>query len=104
MSCRLRPSAAPIIERIEEGVARSRFVIADLSGWNPNVVYEVGLAIGISKPILLLCDSKHFEERSVPFDFAPYPLIQYSVYAFDDFHAKLKTRIHQMKHGTEPPQ
>jgi hypothetical protein len=92
-----------IIERIEERVARSRFLIADLSGWNPNVVYEVGLAVGISKPILLLCDSKHFQERSIPFDFAPYPLIQYSFWKSDDFRATLTTKIHQIKHDTELP-
>lgn len=90
-----------IIERIEEGVARSRFVIADLSGWNPNVVYEVGLAVGISKPIVLLCDSKYFEESSIPFDFAPYPVIQYSFWKAGDFRETLTTKIHQIKHDTE---
>ena len=79
-------------------------MIADLSGWNPNVVYEVGLAVGISKPILLLCDSKHFEERSIAFDFAPYPLIQYSLWEYGDFRAILTTKIHQIKYDTEPPQ
>lgn len=91
----------PIIERIQEGVARSRFVIADLSGWNSNVIYEVGLAYGISKPILLLCEEKHFQERSIPFDFAPYPLIKYSLGKSTDFRAGLTTRIHQIKARTE---
>lgn len=90
-----------IIDRIEEGSARARFVIADVSGWNPNVVYEVGLAVGISKPILLLCDVQHFDAREIPFDFASYDLIEYSPYQANDLRDRLTEKIQEMKDATE---
>jgi len=37
-----KPLISPIIERIEE----SSFVVADVTYLNPNVVYEIGFAIG----------------------------------------------------------
>lgn len=86
----------PRIYRIEEAIARSRFVIADLSEWNPNVIYEVGLASGISKPMLLLCRSEHFDEGSIPFDFTQYPFIKYSPYQPDNLKRDLSLKVEQM--------
>lgn len=92
----------PIVEQIEEAIARSRFVIADVSGWNPNVVYELGLAMGISKPILVLCDNRQFEER-IAFDFQPYRLIIYSPYKAEALREVLTTKVRELKNATEPP-
>lgn len=89
-----------IIEKIEEGIARSRFVIADITDSNPNVIYEVGLAVGISKPVLLLCDSKHFDASEIPFDFQPYELIEYSPYGADRLKVQLANKIAQLKEDT----
>jgi hypothetical protein len=86
-----------IVDRIEEGIARSRFVIADVSQWNPNVVYEIGLAVGISKPILLLCDRKAFDEKEIPFDFRSYELIKYSPMQAKDLKNRLVKKIKQLK-------
>jgi hypothetical protein len=90
-----------IVDRIEEGIARSRFLIADVSQWNPNVVYEVGLAVGISKPILLLCDRKAFDEKEIPFDFRSYELIKYSPMQAKDLKSRLVKKIKQLKEDTE---
>jgi hypothetical protein len=91
------------IDRIEEGIARARFVLADVSGWNLNVIYEVGLAVGISKPLLVLCDAEHLEKREIPFDIAPYPLVKYSLWESGNFRADLSAKIRQMSKATEPP-
>lgn len=90
-----------IVDKIEEAIARSRFVIADVSGWNPNVVYEVGLTVGISKPILLLCDKQHFDAREIPFDFQSYELIEYSPYSAGDLRSRLTRKIREIKDDTE---
>ncbi|HEU0019496.1 MAG TPA: hypothetical protein VFQ14_04310 [Thermoleophilaceae bacterium] len=90
-----------IVDRIEEGIARSRFVIADVSQWNPNVVYEVGLAVGISKPILLLCERKVFDVKGIPFDFQSYELIKYSPLRAKDLRSRLVTQITQLRDDTE---
>lgn len=96
-----RARRRPIIDKIEEGIARSRFVIADITGLNPNVVYEIGLAVGISKPVLLLCEKKHFDAKEIPFDFQPYELIEYSPYRANGLKRQLAEKVAQLKEATE---
>ena len=53
-----------IVQDIWQSIRRCRVVVAELSGRNPNVMYEIGLAHAIGKPIVLLTRS----EDDVPFD------------------------------------
>lgn len=53
-----------IVQDIWHSIRRARLVVAELSGRNPNVMYEIGLAHGIGKPIVLLTRN----EEDVPFD------------------------------------
>lgn len=57
-----RPS--PIIRDIWEYINRSKILIADITGLNPNVMYELGLAHAIAKPVIIISDSI----EKVPFD------------------------------------
>src|SRR5439155_20468885 len=41
-------------EAIQSALRRSSVVIADITGRNPNVLFELGVAIGLRKPVLLL--------------------------------------------------
>jgi hypothetical protein len=43
-----------LLEKIHIAIERSELVIAEVSDRNPNVFYELGFAVGIKKPILLL--------------------------------------------------
>lgn len=53
-----------IMDDIWKAIRSSRLVIAELTGKNPNVFYEVGLAHAIGKPVIILTR----EEDDVPFD------------------------------------
>jgi hypothetical protein len=53
-----------IMEDIRQSIERARLVIADLTGRNPNVFYEVGIAHTLNKDVLLLSQSMN----DVPFD------------------------------------
>jgi hypothetical protein len=53
-----------VMEDVRAAITVSTIVIADLTGKNPNVFYEVGIAHGIEKPVLLL--TQFLED--VPFD------------------------------------
>lgn len=57
-----RPS--PIIRDIWEYINYSKILIADITGLNPNVMYELGLAHAITKPVIIISDSI----ENVPFD------------------------------------
>jgi hypothetical protein len=43
-----------IAANIQDLIRKTTFVVADVSGANPNVMLEVGMAMGMGKPILLL--------------------------------------------------
>ena len=53
-----------IVEDIWYSIRKARVVVAELSGRNPNVMYEIGLAHAIGKPIVLITRN----EDDVPFD------------------------------------
>jgi nucleoside 2-deoxyribosyltransferase len=52
-----------IEQTIRQMIERSDFVIADLTGNNPNVMYEIGLAQGVGKSVLPIVQES---ERQVP--------------------------------------
>ena len=43
-----------LLEKIHGAIARAELVVAEISEPNPNVFYELGYAVGIKKPILLI--------------------------------------------------
>lgn len=53
---------------------RARFIVADLTGRNPNVFYEVGIAHTLGKEVILLAQSM----EDVPFDLKALRCIVYS--------------------------
>lgn len=63
-----------ITRDIWEKVNRARFIVADLTGQNPNVFYEVGLAHALGKEVILLTQSM----EDVPFDLKSLRCIVYS--------------------------
>jgi hypothetical protein len=53
-----------IMDDIWMAINRASFIIADLSGRNPNVFYELGLAHVVGKPVILVAESS----EDIPFD------------------------------------
>ena len=65
-------------------IAQSDLVIADLTGNNPNVFYELGLAHALQRPVILL--TQDIDE--VPFD-----LRSYRILAYDTHFARIQSSI-----------
>lgn len=53
-----------VMQSVWEGINRARLIVADLTGRNPNVFYELGIAHTLGKPVIMLTQSMDF----VPFD------------------------------------
>ena len=62
-----------ILERIYNQIAKADFIVADMTGRNPNVFYEVGYAHALNKPTILLTK----DANDIPFDLKHYPHIVY---------------------------
>lgn len=63
-----------IMDDIEQFIGSARFIIADLSGRNPNVFYEVGMSHAWRKKVILLAQRRD----DVPFDVRQWRLIVYT--------------------------
>ncbi len=63
----------PIIEDIWEYIKKSRILVAELTGRNPNVFYELGLAHAMNKNVILITQNLD----DVPFDLKHYRCIVY---------------------------
>ena len=68
-----------IMDDIWNSIRSCRFVIAELTGRNPNVLYEVGLAHAIGKPVIIM--TRRAED--VPFDLKD---LRYLFYDINDPH------------------
>ncbi len=63
----------PIIDDVLEHIQKAKFLIADLTGRNPNVFYELGLAHAVGKEVILITQ----DLKDVPFDLKHYRCIVY---------------------------
>jgi hypothetical protein len=53
-----------VMQSVWESINRSRIIIAEMTGRNPNVFYELGIAHTLGKPVIMITQSMDF----VPFD------------------------------------
>jgi nucleoside 2-deoxyribosyltransferase len=65
-----------ILKDIVRSIASADLIIADLTSLNANVLYELGIAHALQKPVIIIAQS--IDE--VPFDLASYRVIQYSTH------------------------
>ena len=69
----------------QQNLQGANVVVADLTGANPNIIYEVGFAHALRKPVLLLAQD---------LESTPAALLQYLILKYDPQEpAKLRTAI-----------
>jgi len=68
-------SPGVITEQIRAAIHQSRICIADVSGKNPNVLYEVGIAHTLDKTTILLSQSV----EQIPFDLRAFRVVLYDM-------------------------
>jgi hypothetical protein len=64
-----------IIDQIWKGISSARVLLAELTNRNANVLYELGLAHALHKPVVLVCSKAN--EEDVPFDLRHVRVIYY---------------------------
>jgi hypothetical protein len=64
-----------IVGQIWKGINSARVLIAELTGRNANVLYELGLAHALHKPVVLICSKAN--EEDVPFDLRHVRVVYY---------------------------
>jgi hypothetical protein len=64
-----------VVEQIWEQIEKAKLLLADVSGKNPNVFYELGLAHAARKPVVFTAS----ELEDVPFDLRHLRVIVYDI-------------------------
>jgi hypothetical protein len=91
--------AGDIIERIKQRIAAAELVIADITGNNPNVFYEIGYAEGIKKKVVLIS-----QEKELPFDLRTQRQISYHPQSLYPLECQLKDLLRELlKSGPDTP-
>ena len=67
--------ANKIDDQILVNIRRSRFVVVDATGRNPNVMFEAGFALGLGKTVLWTCQDEDHQDAKYPFDIRQYKRI-----------------------------
>ena len=82
---------------IWNGITGAGVIVADLSGANPNITYEVGLADVLGREVIMICQG-----TKVPFDFLGQRLVQYedSLTGARLLREELATRLRKHKDRT----
>jgi len=82
------------MQSVWEGINRARLIIADLTGRNPNVFYELGIAHTLGKPVIMLTQSMDY----VPFDLRHLRCIvyQYKPGSIEKFESALKRTVRRV--------
>jgi hypothetical protein len=62
-----------ILRHILNEIVKARLVIADITGRNPNVFYELGIAHALGKPVLLISQTS----QDIPFDISHVRVLTY---------------------------
>jgi hypothetical protein len=65
---------SPVIQDIWEAISSAELVVAEVTGRNPNVMYEIGMAHTIGTPVAILTQSID----DVPFDLRHHRCIVYA--------------------------
>lgn len=65
----------PVIEKIETAIDAASICIAEVSEDNPNVWLELGYALALDRPTVILCDKS--KRDKLPFDIQYRPIIFY---------------------------
>ncbi len=80
----------PVVEKIESAIRGAQICVAEVSTDNPNVWLEVGFALALDRPTVIMCD-KAMRKR-LPFDIQHRPVILYrtdSRSGFDELEKEL---------------
>jgi hypothetical protein len=87
------PGSQIPIDDIDLQIRNSEICLADITEDNPNVWFELGLAIAYDRDVILICSADRDERsKKFPFDVQHRAIISYSTESASDFE-KLKQKI-----------
>lgn len=87
----------PVVQKIEDAIRRADICVAEVSDNNPNVWLELGYALALNRPTVILCD-RSLRER-LPFDVQHRPVIFYTTESkggYDELEGRISAEIRNL--------
>ena len=78
-------SPGAIMDQVWQGIRGADVVVADITGHNPNVMYELGLAAALGKEAIIAT-----QEQQLPFDLRHWRTIKYQPDRIDHLRTHLE--------------
>ena len=78
------------MKKVGDQISSATFLIADITGNNPNVFFELGIGYASNKKIIFLTQD---EPKDAPVDIRQYEFIRYDLGKHDEFLSKLDNAI-----------
>lgn len=87
-----------ILQDIVTGIADAEVIIADVTGLNPNVFYELGLCHALDKKVILITQ----DISELPFDIRSYRVVEYTTefWKTDQIIEKIEKNLEGAKDGS----
>ena len=79
-----------LMKKISDQISSASFLIADITGNNANVFFELGIAHAMSKPVIFLTQDA---PKDAPVDIRQFEFIQYELGRHEDFLSKLDNAV-----------
>jgi len=94
-------AAGRITDDILDSLNGTTLTVADVSGSNPNVMWETGFAMALGKPTILI--GQHIQD--LPFDLRMHRVVEYSPDSIADFGPRLSEAVRQtlQRYNLESP-
>ena len=79
-----------LLKKISEQITEASFLIADITGSNANVFFELGIAYERNKPVIFLTQD---DPKEAPVDTRQFEFIKYQLDRHEDFLARLDNAV-----------
>jgi nucleoside 2-deoxyribosyltransferase len=92
-------NVGPIMEDVTNNIREAAIIVADITGTNPNVMYELGYAHALGKPAALLHCTEMDEDwsRNLPFDIRGMRILPVNPWRLEGFKEELCALLHSMQ-------
>ncbi len=83
----------PLLEKIKRQIQEADVIVGDITGRNPNVFYELGIADTLSKPVILITQN---DASDVPTDIKHLEFIKYDLSNHEEVISNIDNAIHHV--------
>ncbi len=87
------PGEIDLMDGLWKSIKKAGIIIVDVTGFCPNVMYELGLALTIKEHVIIICDEEVKNMKEIPFNISHLNIIFYNINNMAELGTKLVQSI-----------